>query len=45
MVLPTNSRKPIGGYKVTYEYANGLAARGHQVTVVHRRFRGAETAF
>lgn len=27
--------KPIGGFKVVYEYANGLVARGHQVSVVH----------
>ncbi len=26
-------REPVGGYKVAYEYANRLAARGHQVTV------------
>jgi glycosyltransferase involved in cell wall biosynthesis len=28
---------PAGGYKVVYEYANRLQARGHQVTVVHPR--------
>jgi glycosyltransferase involved in cell wall biosynthesis len=26
---------PIGGYKVAYEYANRLAARGHEVRVCH----------
>jgi glycosyltransferase involved in cell wall biosynthesis len=31
-------RKPIGGARVVYEYANGLAARGHEVTVVHPAF-------
>ena len=27
--------KPIGGFRVVYEYANQLVARGHEVTVVH----------
>lgn len=34
-VLPFFSRRPIGGLRVVYELANGLAARGHRVTVVH----------
>lgn len=35
-VLPGRSmRKPIGGFKVVYEYANGLVKRGHQVNVIH----------
>ena len=29
--------RPVGGPRVVYEYANRLAARGHQVTVVHPR--------
>lgn len=33
-VLPGSSRLPVGGYKVVYEYANHLSARGHRVTVV-----------
>src|ERR1051326_3008944 len=28
---------PSGGYRVVYEYANQLVARGHQVSVVHPR--------
>ncbi len=28
---------PAGGFKMVYEYANRLQARGHQVTVVHPR--------
>lgn len=36
-VLPALSRVPIGGYRVVYEYANQLFARGHNVTVVHAR--------
>jgi glycosyltransferase involved in cell wall biosynthesis len=35
-VLPGWSiHKPIGGFKVVYEYANRLSERGHQVNVVH----------
>jgi len=34
-ILPHAGHNPIGGFKVTYEYANGLAQRGHEVTVVH----------
>jgi glycosyltransferase involved in cell wall biosynthesis len=35
-VLPGWSiRKPIGGFKVVYEYANRLTERGHTVNVVH----------
>lgn len=36
-VMPFYAPKPIGGFKVIYEYANRLAARGHEVTVVHPR--------
>jgi glycosyltransferase involved in cell wall biosynthesis len=35
ILLPFFSQTPIGGFKVQYEYANRLAARGHRVTVVH----------
>ena len=34
-VLPGSGHLPVGGFKVIYEYANRLAARGHTVTVVH----------
>ena len=35
-VLPGRStRYPIGGYKVVYEYANGLVKRNHEVNVIH----------
>jgi glycosyltransferase involved in cell wall biosynthesis len=34
-LLPLAGTNPIGGFKVTYEYANFLAARGHEVSVVH----------
>ena len=34
-LLPFSGHKPVGGFKVAYEYANGLARRGHEVTVFH----------
>ena len=34
-LLPSAAPRPIGGFKVVYEYANHLAARGHIVTIVH----------
>lgn len=34
-ILPGHGAKPSGGFRVVYQYANGLAARGHAVTVVH----------
>jgi glycosyltransferase involved in cell wall biosynthesis len=33
--LPGSGRKPVGGYKVVYEYANHLSRRGLEVAVVH----------
>lgn len=37
-VLPCFGTKPIGGIRVVYQYADGLVARGHEVTVVHAAF-------
>jgi glycosyltransferase involved in cell wall biosynthesis len=34
-VLPGFAREPIGGVRVVYNFANGLAGLGHEVTVVH----------
>ena len=34
-VMPGYSLKPVGGIKVVYDYANQLASRGHEVTVLH----------
>jgi glycosyltransferase involved in cell wall biosynthesis len=34
-VLPPDFGIPIGGYAVVYEYANRLADRGHEVSVLH----------
>ncbi len=36
-VLPRFSVTPVGGFKVVYEYAVHLAARGHQVDIFHPR--------
>jgi len=35
ILLPFYAKYPVGGFKVQYEYANRLAARGHLVTVLH----------
>ncbi|HEX6340275.1 glycosyltransferase family 4 protein [Umezawaea sp.] len=37
-ILPVFSRLPSGGFRVVYEYANRLTARGHRVTVVHEQW-------
>jgi glycosyltransferase involved in cell wall biosynthesis len=34
-ILPGAGRKPVGGFKVVYEYANRLSRLGHRITVVH----------
>jgi glycosyltransferase involved in cell wall biosynthesis len=36
-LLPCYRWSPSGGFKVVYEYANQLVARGHEVTVIHPR--------
>ena len=36
-LLPGYPWRPVGGFRVVYEYANNLAARGHSVAVVHPR--------
>jgi glycosyltransferase involved in cell wall biosynthesis len=41
-VLPEFQTRPSGGFKVVYEYARRLCARGHEVTVVHPRRALAE---
>ena len=35
VILPGPGCTPVGGYKVIYEYANGLAKRGHEVNIIH----------
>lgn len=34
-LLPCHGHTPLGGFRVVYEYANKLVARGHRVTIVH----------
>lgn len=34
-LLPFFPKLPVGGFKVHYEYANRLAARGHSVAILH----------
>lgn len=41
-VLPGSGQKPAGGYKVVYEYANGLVQRGHDVAVIHPAYLMAD---
>jgi L-malate glycosyltransferase len=36
-LLPCYAWGPSGGFKVVYEYANRLVARGHHVSVIHPR--------
>lgn len=36
-LLPGYPWRPVGGFRVVYEYANSLVARGHSVAVVHPR--------
>ena len=37
-VLPGLPWRPVGGFRVVYEYANNLVARGHEVCVIHPAF-------
>jgi L-malate glycosyltransferase len=37
-VLPSFGTKPMGGYRIVYQYANGLARRGDEVAIVHAAF-------
>ena len=39
-VLPVPNSKIIGGYKVTYEYANFLAEHGLDVTIIYNAHNG-----
>lgn len=34
-ILPFSGRKPVGGFKVVYEYANELVRLGHNVEITH----------
>jgi len=37
-ILPFAGNKPVGGFKIVYEYANRLAEGGHYVNLVHPSF-------
>ncbi len=41
-LLPCLGRDPIGGLKIVYQYADGLAGRGHEVAIVHPAFMSSE---
>ncbi|GGM18546.1 glycosyltransferase family 4 protein [Deinococcus aerophilus] len=38
-ILPEISRRPIGGYKIVYEYCNRLSDLGYNVSIIHLRKR------
>jgi len=42
-LLPGSGRRPIGGYKVIYEYANQLVDREFTVTLVHSALQAQDT--
>jgi glycosyltransferase involved in cell wall biosynthesis len=44
-LLPGRGEKPGGGFKVVYEYANGLARRGHDVSLIHPARLEIDTPF
>lgn len=39
-LLPAISNSPCGGYKVVYEYANYLACRGYDVSIIYPCYHG-----
>lgn len=42
-ILPFAGNKPIGGFKIIYEYANRLAERGHKINVIHPSYTFKES--
>lgn len=44
-ILPFAGNKPIGGFKIVYEYANRLAERGHCVNLIHPSYTFKESSF
>jgi glycosyltransferase involved in cell wall biosynthesis len=44
-VLPGFRQRPVGGFLVVYRYANELASRSHDVSIVHPRRIATETGF
>ncbi|MBK8549616.1 MAG: glycosyltransferase family 4 protein [Ignavibacteria bacterium] len=43
-ILPFAGNKPIGGFKIVYEYANRLAEKGHIVNLIHPSYTFKESA-
>lgn len=43
-ILPFAGNKPIGGFKIVYEYANRLAERNHTVNLIHPSYTFKESA-
>lgn len=39
-ILPMPTKKIVGGYKVVYEYANYLAKKGHNVSIIYDSHKG-----
>ncbi|MBK9334798.1 MAG: glycosyltransferase family 4 protein [Ignavibacteria bacterium] len=44
-ILPFAGNKPIGGFKIVYEYANRLTEKGHKVNVIHPSYTFKESSF
>ena len=41
-LLPSGTATPTGGFKIAYQYADGLAGRGHNVAVAHPSLLSSE---
>ncbi|WP_223596652.1 glycosyltransferase family 4 protein [Neobacillus bataviensis] len=37
-ILPCYPHRPVGGFRIVYEYANELVKRGHHLTIIHPAF-------
>jgi glycosyltransferase involved in cell wall biosynthesis len=44
-ILPFAGNKPIGGFKIVYEYANRLADKGHKISLIHPSYTFKESFF
>ncbi|MDQ3021777.1 MAG: glycosyltransferase family 4 protein [Bacteroidota bacterium] len=44
-ILPFAGNKPIGGFKIIYEYANRLSERGHKINLIHPSYTFKESVF
>lgn len=43
-ILPFAGNKPIGGFKIVYEYANRLAEKNHMINLIHPSYTFKESA-